>query len=109
MKLSFAVFIAILFAASAFGQQSLGDIASENRNKKKATSAIRLDDDNMPRKALLQPDEDKDQDKAAAKESDAKETGKDDKDKDAKKESADAQKDKSDQLQKSIDSQKKDI
>src|SRR5689334_17817082 len=105
MKSFFAVLIAFAFVASAAGQQSLGDIARENRNKKKPTSAMKLDDDNMPRKALPEPaaDDKKEQDKAKDKDAAAKD------EKDTKKDSAEARKEKSDQLVKSVQAQKDEI
>src|SRR6185437_15867246 len=49
MKSFFAVLITLLLGASAFGQQSLGEIARQNRNKKKPSSVVKLSDDNMSR------------------------------------------------------------
>src|SRR5690348_4732884 len=50
MKLFLAVLITMFLCAGAIGQQSLGDIARQNRNKKKPTSAMTFSDDNMPRR-----------------------------------------------------------
>jgi len=52
-------FIAVMsFAVGAWAQQSLGEIARLNRAKKKPSSAIRLNDDNMPRTLTTNPDDD---------------------------------------------------
>src|SRR5690349_16409674 len=103
MKSFFAIVIAFAFVASAAGQQSLGDIARENRNKKKPTSAMKLDDDNMPRKALPEPAPDDKKDQTKDKDAAAKD------EKDTKKDSAEVRKDKSDQLVKSVQAQKDEI
>jgi hypothetical protein len=50
MKKFLPLVLMCLFGASAFAQQSLGDIAREVRAKKRAsTPAVRLDDDTTPR------------------------------------------------------------
>jgi hypothetical protein len=105
MKSLFAFLILFVLLASAAGQQSLGDVARDNRNKKKPTSAIRLDDDNMPRKAPPEAEEKKEQDKAVARDKDA--AAKDDKN--AKNDSPEAQKSKSDQLVKAVQTEKDEI
>ena len=109
MKPILAILITMFLAVSASGQQSLGDIARQNRNTKKATSTVRLDDDNMPRKAAPEPETTSDQDKTAKDKDASKDAGKD-KDKDAaKKDSADDQKSKQEQIQKGVNAQKTEI
>ncbi len=105
MKTFFAILITVFLAAGAFGQQSLGDVARQNRNKKKPTPAMNLDDDNMPRKGLIEPDTSADDKKADADE-DKNSAGDKDKDKDEK---ASAREDKKSDLVKSIDAQKGEI
>jgi hypothetical protein len=118
MKKLFLVLAMCLFAAAAVAQQSLGDVARANRaNKHSNTGETKLDDDNMPRSApstSYDPDADKkaddkdkkDDKKADAKEGDAKEG---DTKTAAKKDSADAQKQKNEQLTKQITDQTKEI
>src|SRR5260221_707090 len=56
MKKFFPLIVMCFFGASALAQQSLGDIAREERAKKRAGSpAVRLDDDTTPRKAGPEP------------------------------------------------------
>src|SRR6478735_1802985 len=50
----------LTMSAGVFAQQTLGDIARQNRTKKKGTSNVKLDDDNMPRTATPQADTFKD-------------------------------------------------
>lgn len=105
MKTFLAIIVTVFLAASAFGQQSLGDIARQNRDKKKPTPAVSLNDDNMPRKALIQPDAasaGQSADKEAKEEDKSSAPDKDDNDKDAKA-------DKKSDLLKNIDSQKDEI
>ncbi len=102
MKTLFAILITVFLVAGAFGQQSLGDIARQNRNKKKPTPAVNLDDDNMPRKALIEPDTSSDDKKA---DTDEDKDSASDKDKDK----ASAKEDKKSDLVKSIDAQKDEI
>lgn len=95
----FLLFIAVMsFAVGAWAQQSLGEIARLNRAKKKPSSTIRLNDDNMPRTLTTNPDDDsaKDADKTA---SAAKS--------DEKKEAADAAKEKKEADSKMADAIKK--
>jgi hypothetical protein len=58
MKRILPLLMVVVFAAGAWAQQSLGEIARKYRAQKKPTSTIRLDDDNMPRKLDANPDED---------------------------------------------------
>ena len=51
MRAIFSFVFVFALSAGVFAQQSLGDIARQNRNKKKGTSNVKLDDDNMPRTA----------------------------------------------------------
>jgi hypothetical protein len=63
--LSFVMVLGL--SAGVFAQQSLGDIARQNRAKKRGTSNVKLDDDNMPRRHST-PDasqDKKDEDKTA--------------------------------------------
>jgi hypothetical protein len=111
MKSFFAILITMLLGASAFGQQSLGEIARQNRNKKKPSSVVNLSDDNMSRTTAPDSQDAKGDDSSAApadKDKDAAaNNAKDDKDKKAN--PAEAEKDKKDQIQKNIDAQKKEI
>src|SRR5579864_5131850 len=120
MKKLFLLLAMCTFAAAAFAQQSLGDVARANRAKKHANSSeTKLDDDNMARSstpsASAEPDAKADDKKADDKDADAKDASAKDADgktadskdadaKDAKKDStADAQKQKNEELQKQID------
>jgi hypothetical protein len=58
MKRTLPLLLVIVFAAGAWAQQSLGEIARKYRAQKKPTSTIRLDDDNMPRTLNANPEED---------------------------------------------------
>src|SRR6185437_7795666 len=100
MKSFFALLVTMLLGASAFGQQSLGEIARQNRNKKKPSSVVKLSDDNMSR--TIAPDnQDAKAEESTANTDKDKEAAKDDK---ARKENpAEAEKDKKDQIQKNID------
>lgn len=104
MKSFFVMFIAVLLGASAFGQQSLGDVARHNRAKKKPGSVMEFNDDTMHR--TIAPDQDEsnagDQDSKPQKPVAAK-------DKASKKDDAEAEQQKKEELQKNIDSQKKKI
>src|ERR1700727_694729 len=118
MKTIFLMLVMCLFAAAAIAQQSLGDVARANRaNKHSSSSETKLNDDNMARTASPSTADDSDTDKkaddkkaddkdadgkdAAAKEGDAKDS--------AKKDTADAQKQKGDELKKQIAEQTKEI
>lgn len=98
-----------LFAVAVWAQQqqSLGDIARQNRAQKKGTAAVRLNDDNMPRTLTANADENapaKTDDKTAK---DAKDKDKDkDQDKDQGKSAA---KSSSEQIVKAVDAQKQEI
>jgi hypothetical protein len=122
MKKYFLVLAMCLFAAAAVAQQSLGDVARANRAKKHSSSGeVKLDDDTMPRSApstSYESDTDKkaddkkaDDKKADGKDADAKEG--DAKEADAKaapkKDTADAQKQKNEQLTKQIGEETKEI
>ncbi len=101
MKRILPLLMLVAFAASAWAQQSLGEIARKYRAQKKPTSTIRLDDDNMPRKLDANPDEDvkkesDSDDKAAANDQ-------------AKKEATDKAKDDKDKLAGQIKDQKEEI
>lgn len=99
MKKYLPIFVLMLFAASAWAQ-SLGEVARQNRTKKKPSASVRLDDDNMPRTLLAnaEPETPKDADKKAA-----------DKDKDKDKKAADAAAQKTDKLTDQIKAQKEEI
>ena len=120
------LFAAMTFAQQASAQQSLGDVARANRAKKHPNSSeTKLDDDNMARtstpSASAEPDAKADDKKADDKDADAKDVDAKDTDgktadskdadaKDAKKDTAaDAQKQKSEELQKQIDAQTKEV
>lgn len=100
MKRIVPLALVLCFAAAAWAQQSLGEIARKNRSQKKATSTVRLDDDNMPRKVI--PDEPSDDTSKSA----DKPTGTADT---ARKDSADAAKQKNDELQQKLKDQKEEI
>jgi hypothetical protein len=97
MKKYLPIIVLMLFAAGAWAQ-SLGEVARQNRMKKKPSASVRLDDDNMPRTLLAnaEPEPAKDADKQAA-----------DKDKDKK--PADSAAQKSDKLTDQIKAQKDEI
>ena len=107
MKTLFAVLITIFLCAGAIGQQSLGDIARQNRTKKKASSTIKFSDDNMPR--TIAPAAEPAKDPADQDEKSAKEADQGTKDKKAEANPAEAEKQKKEDIQKSIDSEKKEI
>ncbi|HET6934835.1 MAG TPA: hypothetical protein VFI72_08350 [Candidatus Angelobacter sp.] len=98
MKRILPLAMVLCFAAGAWAQQSLGEIARKNRSQKKATSTVKLDDDNMPRKAVPDQSPETPKDTAATPE---------DKDK-AKKEAAES-KQQNDQLQQKLKDQKAEI
>jgi hypothetical protein len=100
MKKYLPIFVLMLFAAGAWAQ-SLGEVARQNRMKKKASASVRLDDDNMPRNLLAnaEPETAKDADKQAADK---------DKDKDKDKKAADSAQ-KHDKLADQLKAQKDEI
>jgi|SRR5579862_823146 len=119
MKKIFLMLVMCLFAAAAVAQQSLGDVARANRAKKHTSSSeTKLDDDTMPRSSTPSTYSDSDTDKKAddkdakdAKDADGKDTAAKEIDaKDApKKDTADAHKQKNEELQKQIAEQTKEI
>lgn len=101
MRRILPLLLLIAFAASAWAQQSLGEIARKYRAQKKPTPTINLNDDNMPRKLDANSDED------VKKESDSGDkTAANDQ---AKKEAADKAKDNKDKLAGQIKDQKEEI
>lgn len=104
MKSFFAILIALLLGASAFGQQSLGEVARHNRAKKNPGSVMEFNDDTMHR--TISPEQDEansgDQDSKPQQSAAAKV-------KSSKKNEAEAEQQKKEDLQKSIDSEKKKI
>ena len=99
-------FVLVLgMSAGVFAQQTLGDIARQNRTKKKGTSNVKLDDDNMPRTATppsrIRHKDKKDDDNASA-----ADKSKDEKDA-TKKENADAQSKKGDEIKGKLEEQKR--
>lgn len=99
MKKFLPIFIVALFPAATWAQQSLGEVARQNRMKKKPTATVRLDDDNMKRTLIAnaEPEPAKQTDKQAG-----------DKDKEnAKKADSSAQK--NDKLADQIKAQKDEI
>src|SRR6266567_2229578 len=132
MKKLFPLVVICLFGSIAFAQQSLGDIAREERAKKRAGSpAVRLDDDTTHRTVSAEPaakSDDKSVDAKAADDKSADAKPADDKSADAKsgdaksadakaadakeaakKDSAETQKQKNEDLKKQIDAQKQEI
>jgi hypothetical protein len=108
MKKFFLMFVICMSAAAAVAQESLGDAARANRAKKRSSaSAVKLDDDSLPRRstpsASAEPDTaKKTDDKAAdAKDTDAKGA--------PKKDAATAPGQKNDELKKQIDAQTKEV
>ncbi len=104
MKRLVLVVFTFLFSVVVWGQQqqqSLGDIARQNRAHKKGSAAVRLNDDNMPRTLTANADENapKTDDKAV----------KDDKDKDKDKDAKAAAKPSSEQIVKAVEAQKQEI
>jgi len=67
MKKFLPIFIVAFFPAATWAQQSLGEVARQNRMKKKPTATVRLDDDNMKRTLLAnaEPEPAKETDKQA--------------------------------------------
>lgn len=104
MCVSAAVFVQQSSAQQSSAEPSLGDVARANRAKKHASSsAIKLDDDTMPRSSTPSTSNEPE----TAKKTDDKTT---DADKEAaKKDAAAAQKQKNDDLKKQIDDEKKEI
>jgi len=109
MKKLFLILVTLMvcvFAAAAVAQQeqSLGDVARANRAKKHtSSSAIKLDDDTMPRSSTPSTSSEpetakKTEDKSADADKEA-----------AKKDAAAAQKQKNEDLKKQIDDEKKEI
>jgi hypothetical protein len=112
MKKFFLILLVCVFAAAvaqqSSAQQSLGDVARANRAKKHtSSSAIKLDDETMPRSstpstssepATAKKTDDKSDDKNAEADKEA-----------AKKDAAAAQKQKNEDLKKQIDDEKKEI
>jgi chromosome segregation ATPase len=116
MKKLCLVFAICLFAAAAFAQDSLGDVARANRAKKHSSgNTVKLDDDSMPHSTPVSGGADSakktDETKADDKKTDEKSTDAKDADaKDAaKKDPAEAQKAKNEELKKQIDAEKKEI
>jgi hypothetical protein len=107
MKKLFVFAVLCLFAAAAVAQQSLGDVARANRAKKHAPANTNLDDDNFARSSA--PAEAPAAKADAASKDAGKTDDKKDDGKDSKKEAADAQSKKSEQLKSQIDSEKKEI
>lgn len=112
MKKLLLMFAVCLFGAGAlaqqaFAQQSLGDVARANRAKKHTSSStVKLDDDSMPHSSAPSAGSEAE----AAKKADDKSTDAKDADqKDAKKDTAETQKQKNDELLKQIDSEKKEV
>jgi len=107
--LMFAVCLvgAIVNAQQSSSQQSLGDVARANRARKHASpSAVKLDDDTTPRSSTPSSNSESDTKKS----SDDKTADAKDADKDApKKDTAEAQKQKNEELKKQIDAEKKEI
>jgi hypothetical protein len=94
-----------LFAVAVWGQQqqSLGDIARQNRAQKKGSAAVRLNDDNMPRTLIANADDN-------ASKSDDKTAKATDTDKDKDKDHAKAPtKSNSEQIVKAVEAQKQEI
>ena len=106
MKSFFAILIVFLLGASAFGQQSLGDIARRNRakNKKKPGSVMEFNDDTMRRTIAPEQDASNSGDQESKPQHSAAAT-----DKSTQKDEAQAAQQKKEEVQKSIDSQKKKI
>jgi hypothetical protein len=100
MKKFLPIFI-VLFSAGVWAQQSLGEVARQNRMKKKPTATVRLDDDNMPRTLLANAEPE------PAKPAD-KQTGDKGKDKESAKK-ADSGAQKSDKLADQVKAQKDEI
>jgi len=106
MRAIFSFVFVFALSAGVFAQQSLGDIARQNRNKKKGTSNVKLDDDNMPRLAHPQDDTAKKDDKPTDASKDA---GKDSKDPKDAKDDKDAKSKKADEVKAKVEAQKQEI
>ncbi|HEY1939609.1 MAG TPA: hypothetical protein VGJ33_16885 [Candidatus Angelobacter sp.] len=109
MKKFCLVFAICLFAAAAFAQESLGDVARANRAKKHTnTNTVKLDDDSMPHStgASLDATTKADDKNTDEKSPDAKDANTKDA---AKKDPAEEQKLKNEELKKQIDAQNKEI
>src|SRR3954470_15298878 len=106
MKKFLLIFAVCLFGATVYAQ-SLGDVARANRAKKHPNSStVKLDDDSMPHSSAPSAGSEAE----AARKSDNKTADAKDADqKDARKDAADAQKQKNDELLKQIDSEKKEV
>jgi len=109
MKKLFLFVVMSLFAVAAVAQQSLGDVARANRAKKHASATTKLDDDSFARSTAPAAEPAAKPDTDAKKTDDKTTDGKDADAKDAKKDAAEAQKQKNDQLKGQIDAQKKEI
>jgi hypothetical protein len=107
MKTLFAVLITISLCAGAIGQQSLGEIARQNRTKKKPSSTIKFSDDNMPR--TIAPEAEPAKGAADQDENSGAEAEKASKEKKAESNPAEAEKQEKQEIQKNIDSEKKEI
>ncbi len=100
MKNLFLLAVISVLAAAAAAQQSLGDVARANKARKHASAnTIQLDDDTLPRSSSPSSGTPETTKKTDAKEAEPKDSTK----------TADAQKDKTDELKKQIESQKKEI
>jgi hypothetical protein len=95
-KKVFPFLLMLVIAAPMLAQQTLGDVARQNRAKKKAAATVKLDDDNMPRTQVVDNTAPADASKAAP----AADTDK------AKKEAADAAKQKTDDAKSKVEAQK---
>ena len=95
MKKLLLIFAVCLFGVAAFAQQSLGDVARSNRAKKHANSStVKLDDDSMPHSSASSAGSEAE----AARKADDKSADAKDADPNAKKDAADAQKQKNEEL-----------
>ncbi|MGE5322556.1 MAG: hypothetical protein ACM3SW_06825 [Actinomycetota bacterium] len=103
MKSFFTILIALLLGASAFGQQSLGDVARRNRAKKKPGSVMEFNDETMHRTITPEQDESNSGDQAGKLQQSPAEKDK------GKKDEAEAAQQKKEGLQKNIESEKKKI
>lgn len=105
MKSLFAVLVAMFLCVGAIGQQSLGDIARQNRNKKKPSSAMKFSDDNMPRTLAPQAEPAKE----AADQNEKPDAAQGSNEKKSELNPAEAEKQQKEQIQKKIDTEKKEI
>jgi hypothetical protein len=101
MKRLLGLLMVMGFAAGAWAQQSLGEIARKNRAHKKPAAIIHLDDDNMPRTLNTNPDEATTKDAATEDQAEASDK--------AKKETADSSKEQKEKLGDEIKTQKDQI